>query len=169
MTHKCFSKLISIGSDNGLSPEWRQANIWTNTGILFIRPIGTNFNEISIEIHRFSFKKIHLKMSSGKWSPFCLDSNELDTQITYPVCFKNMNLSPWPECMQIYTCVCVTMSVYAVVVWRSLMEEQCLHWTIFLTSIIYISNEKIKVKRSEQGQLCGAVFDLAQIFAYLTL
>ena len=32
-----------------------------------------NFNEILIQIHTFSFKKIHFKISSGKWWPFCLD------------------------------------------------------------------------------------------------
>ena len=30
-----------------------------------------------IEIHTFSFKKIHLKMSSGKWRPLCLGLNVL--------------------------------------------------------------------------------------------
>ena len=30
-----------------------------------------------IEIHTFSFQKIHLKMSSGKWRPFCLGLNVL--------------------------------------------------------------------------------------------
>ena len=57
--------LAIIGSDNGLSPGRRQAIIWTNDGILLIGPLGTNFSEISIEIHTFSFKKMHLKMSSG--------------------------------------------------------------------------------------------------------
>ena len=32
-----------------------------------------NFSEIVIKIHTFSFKKIHLKVSSGKWRPLCLD------------------------------------------------------------------------------------------------
>ena len=31
----------------------------------------------AIEIDRFSFKKIHLKMSSGKRRPFCLGLNVL--------------------------------------------------------------------------------------------
>ena len=66
MTHICVSKLTVIGSDNGLSPGRRQAIIWTNAGILLIGPIGTNFNEILVEINTFSFKKIHLKMSSGQ-------------------------------------------------------------------------------------------------------
>ena len=73
--HICISKITIIGSDNGLSPARRQAIIWTNAGILLIGPWETNFSEILIGIHTFSFKKIHLKMSSGKWRPFCLGLN----------------------------------------------------------------------------------------------
>ena len=77
MTRICVGKLTIIGSDNGLSPGRRQAIIWTNAGILLIRPLGTNFNEILIEIQTFSFKKMYLKMSSAKWRPFCLGLNVL--------------------------------------------------------------------------------------------
>ena len=70
VTYKCVSKLTIIGSNNGLSPGRRQAIIWTNAGFLLIWPLGTNFSEISIEIQTFSFKKMHFKMSSGKWRPF---------------------------------------------------------------------------------------------------
>ena len=73
----CVSKHTNIGSDNGLSPGRRQAIIWTNAGILLIGPLGTNFSEISIKIQIFSFKKMHLKMLSGKWRPFCLGLNVL--------------------------------------------------------------------------------------------
>ena len=69
VTHICVGKLTIIDSDNGLSPGRRQAIIWTNAGILIIEPSGTNFDEILIGIHMFSFKKMHLKMSSGKWRP----------------------------------------------------------------------------------------------------
>ena len=75
--HICISKLNIIGSDNGLSPGRRQAIIWTNAGILLIEPLGTNFSEILIAIAIFSFKKKHLKMSSGKCRPFCLGLNVL--------------------------------------------------------------------------------------------
>ena len=75
--HTCVSKLTIIGSDNGLSHGQRQAIIWTNARILLIGPLGTKFNEISITIHAFSFKKINLKMSPGKRLPFCLGLNEL--------------------------------------------------------------------------------------------
>ena len=77
VTHICVGKLTINDSDNGLSPGWRQAIIWTNAGILLIGPSGTNFNEILIGIQTFSFKKIHLKMSSAKWHPFCLGLNVL--------------------------------------------------------------------------------------------
>ena len=77
VTHICVGNLTIIGTDNGLSPGRRQAIIWTNAGILLIGPLGTNFNEISIGIQTFSFKKIHFKMSSAKWRPFCLGLNVL--------------------------------------------------------------------------------------------
>ena len=74
VTHICVSKLTIIGSDNGLSPGRRQAIIWINARILLIRPLGTNFSEILIRIQTFSFKKMHLKMSSAKWRPFASTS-----------------------------------------------------------------------------------------------
>ena len=77
VTHICVGKLSIIGSDNGLSPSRRQAIIWTNSGILLIGTLGTNLIEISIEIYTFSFKKMRLKMSSGKWRPCCLGLNVL--------------------------------------------------------------------------------------------
>ena len=77
MTHICVSKLTNIGSDNGLSPRRRQAIIWTNAGILLVGTLGTNISEFLIVIHTFSFNKIHLKMSSAKWHPFCLGLNVL--------------------------------------------------------------------------------------------
>ena len=69
--------LTTIGSVNGLSPGRRQAITWTNAGILLIGPLGTNFSEILIENHIFSFKKMRLKLSSVKWRPFCLGLNVL--------------------------------------------------------------------------------------------
>ena len=69
VTHICVGKLNIIGSDNGLSPRRRQAIIWTNAGILLIRPLGTNFSEILFRNQTFSFKKMHVKMSSAKWRP----------------------------------------------------------------------------------------------------
>ena len=77
VTHICVGNLTIIASDNGLSPGRRQAIILTNDGILFIGTLGTNFSEIPIGIQTFSFKKMHLNMSSVKWHPFCLSLNGL--------------------------------------------------------------------------------------------
>ena len=81
-THICVSKLTIIGSDNGLSPDRRQPIIWTNAGLLLIWPLGTNYSEILIEIYTFSFKEMHLKVSSVKRRPSCFGLNVLS--ITKP-------------------------------------------------------------------------------------
>ena len=51
---------VPHGPDNGLSPIRRQAITWTNTGLLSIKLLETNFSEIRIGILS------HLKMSSAK-------------------------------------------------------------------------------------------------------
>ena len=76
VTHICISKLNIIGSDNGLSPGWRQAIIWTNTGILLTGPLGTklewNLNRnVYIFINKY-FWKCHLKMAVILWWPQCV-------------------------------------------------------------------------------------------------
>ena len=94
VTYIYVSNLTIIDPYNGLSPGRRQAIIWTNAGILLIGHWGTNFSEILISIQTFSFKKMHLKMSSSKWRPFCLGLNELihdiclDTTFWLPPLFK---------------------------------------------------------------------------------
>ena len=93
MTHICVSKLIIIGSDNGLSRGRRQAFIWTNAWILLIGPWGTNFSESLITIQTFSFKKMHLKMSSAKWRPFCHGLNVLSHYDVY-LYFERTNSNP---------------------------------------------------------------------------
>ena len=83
MTHICVSKLTIIGSDNGLSPDRRQAIIWTNAGLLLIGPLGTNFSEILIEFLKFSFKKMRLNVASAKRRPFCPGLNVLNRRWSY--------------------------------------------------------------------------------------
>ena len=53
---------------------------WTNAGILLIQTLRTSVSEILhvlSDIQTFSFTKMHFKMSSGKWWPFCLGLNVL--------------------------------------------------------------------------------------------
>ena len=79
VTHICVSKLAIIVSDNGLSPGRRQAIIRTNARILLIRPLGTNFNEMLIEIVTFSFMK----------NAFESDICEKAFILSRPQCVKN--------------------------------------------------------------------------------
>ena len=85
VTHICVDKLTTIGSDNGLSPRRLQAIIWTNAGILLIRPWGTNSNEFLFKLQHFLLKKMRLKMLSGKWQPFFVSLNVLTL---WPKCQK---------------------------------------------------------------------------------
>ena len=50
-------------------------------GILLIGSLETNISEILRKNYKFLFKKMHLKMSSGKWQPFCLGLNVLITEV----------------------------------------------------------------------------------------
>ena len=98
VTHICVDKLTIIGSDNSLSPGRRQAIIWTNVGILLIEPSGTNFSEILIAIITFSVKKMHLKMSSGNWRPFCLGLNELNELFSTLISVARISFFLWCSC-----------------------------------------------------------------------
>ena len=62
-----------VGAKPLFVPMWNNIN-WT---------LGTNFSEILIEIDTFSVRKMHLKMSSGKWRPFCLGLNVFNELICY--------------------------------------------------------------------------------------
>ena len=76
--HICVSKLTITGSDNGLSPDWRRAIIWTNAGILLIRSWGTNFSEILNKICTFfiqenAFENAVCKMVANLSQPPCVN------------------------------------------------------------------------------------------------
>ena len=81
VTHICVSKVTIIGSDNSLLPGRCQAITWTNAGIVLIRSLGTKLRESWGENYIFSLKKMHLKMSSGNWWPFCLGLNVLSSKV----------------------------------------------------------------------------------------
>ena len=77
-----LSKLAIIGSDNGLQPVRHQAIIWTNVGILLIGTLRKSFNDVLSEIHIFSHRTMHLKMSPAKWWPFFLGLNALNVFVS---------------------------------------------------------------------------------------
>ena len=69
VTHIHVNKLTIIGSDNGLSSGRHRAIIWTNTGMISIRTLETNFSAILIEVRIFTLKKMQFYMST-KWRQF---------------------------------------------------------------------------------------------------
>ena len=73
-------------------PGWHQAIIWTNAGISLIGPWGRNSSDIFMGIQTFSFKKMHLKMLSAKWRPFCHGLNVL---ILHWQCYDAKKLVYW--------------------------------------------------------------------------
>ena len=81
----------------GLSPVRRQAIIWTNPVLLSIGPLGTDFSEIVLEIQTFLFKKMNLKMLSGKCQPFCLGLNVLRAgEVKMSGNLHNSFVNSWP-------------------------------------------------------------------------
>ena len=75
--HVCIRKLTIIGSENSLSSSRRQTIIWTNDEILLIGPFETNFSEILIGIHTFSFKKCIWICCLWNGHSFCFSLNVL--------------------------------------------------------------------------------------------
>ena len=75
--HICVGNLTTIGSNNGLSPDWCQAIIWTSAGILLIGPLRTNFSEIfsrnyNIFIQENVFESVVCEMASILSRPQCV-------------------------------------------------------------------------------------------------
>ena len=119
MMHICISKLTIIGSDNDLAPGQHQAIILTNARILLIWTLGTNFSEILSKTHAFSFKKMHLKMLSAKWGPFCLGLNVLNRM------FQHLML---PDHQQAQCCIqSMTINYYFSLVWIFHIHFHWLH------------------------------------------
>ena len=71
--HICVCKIVIIGVDICMLPDWWQAIFWTTDGLMLIAPCEINLSEILIKIYTFSLKK----MSSVKWQLVCLSLNVL--------------------------------------------------------------------------------------------
>ena len=107
--------------------------------LLSIGRLGTKFSEILIKIQDFSFPKMHLKMSSAKWRPFCPGGDELKLIIAVPYLNHMGNL--W--CCTVSTCILEKIypfitglywidlyEFWIVEVWWK-MEQDLTHW-VFL-------------------------------------
>ena len=79
VTHICLSKLIITGSDNGLSPCWRRAIIWSNAeNIVNWTPgykLQWNFNgNLCIFIQENAFENVVRKLDAFSCRPQCVNS-----------------------------------------------------------------------------------------------
>ena len=77
VTHICVDKLTIIGSDNGLSPDRRQAIIGTNAGTLLIGPLRTkkqwnHYRNSYIFSQEIAFQNIVWKMAAILSRPPCV-------------------------------------------------------------------------------------------------
>ena len=75
--HKYISKVTTIGSDNGVSPGWHQAIIWTNAGILLIQILATTLSKIlssCIFIQQYAFENVVCEMVAFLFRPQCVNA-----------------------------------------------------------------------------------------------
>ena len=134
--HICINKFTITGSYNGLSPGRRQAIIWISVGILLIGPLGTNFSEILIKIYKFSLKKMHLKMWSGKWWPHCFGLNVL-TICNIQNSVKKVVSLPWIQMINI--------NLKKIFKKFLVLLQSCLLWTDKLAVILEQCNMRIPI------------------------
>ena len=87
VTHICFTKQWLI--NNGLAPGHHLKQCWDIINWTLKNNLQWNFNQNSY----ISFKKMHLKMLSVKWCPFCLCLNVLYN--TYLDTAKSLSELPW--------------------------------------------------------------------------
>ena len=115
------------------SPGRRQAIIWTNAGILLIWPLGTNFNEILIEIHTFSFKKMRLKCR-----PFCLGLSMLRGLVMlYDVDPGCLWMTPEPIISKVhrwpwsFSLVIIYLTMHLKITWAvyTHSKQSCIFWS----------------------------------------
>ena len=77
-THICIGEHVNIDSNNGLSPSWCQAIIWTSGGILLIGPL-LNLNRNSyIFIQENAFENVVWKMAAILSRPGCVNQHIID-------------------------------------------------------------------------------------------
>ena len=87
VTHICVSQLIIIGSDNGLSPDRRQAIIWNKWWNIVIWTLGKKFQwnlnrNLYIFIQENAFENVVWKLAVILSRPQCVKSYQL-----FPCCW----------------------------------------------------------------------------------
>ena len=90
LTHICVTGLneasvnkTTAGSDNGVEQNKRQDIIWTNVGLLLIRPLETKFSKILFKLQQVWCKKILLKFVVWQKVDIFLSLNVLTSNFLY--------------------------------------------------------------------------------------
>ena len=130
VTHICVGNLPIIGSDNGLSPDRRQAIIWTNAGIR--NKFQWNFNQnYNIFIQENAFENVVWKTAAILSRPQCV-------KLT-----KRSNWSPrdgcrWPDQENIsrWRWVDRIKPGYIVPAWRPCHENIKKHMSMYISAKI---------------------------------
>ena len=84
----CVGNLTIIGSDNGLSPGWRQAINWTNAGVLLTGHLATKSKDIlllHVSIKKHAFENVVWEMSAILSRPQCIKRSKRNG-ISCPKC-----------------------------------------------------------------------------------
>ena len=68
----------TIDLDNGSAPPQHQAIIWTNTILLSVRPLGSNFRNTTDFIHLNWLENMVWNMVSILFRPYCVEYVQLD-------------------------------------------------------------------------------------------
>ena len=96
---------------------------------LVVGPLATDFTETLIKFYAFPFKKMHLKMSSGKWRPFYLCLNVLLNSVG--VRFISI---------KIMACHLVSTKLHVIQIFRNNLD-----WNLDTSTIIFIQKMNMKI------------------------
>ena len=145
MTHICVSKIIIIGSDISLSPDWRQAFIWTSAGIL-LWTIGNklqwNFNRNpDIFIQGNAFENVVWKCL------FHFGLNELNKTFIYITQYKNKLDNMHHMLRNDLRFLVYNLSVICVATPYKSLKIHCIHITM-KRNIAGISNRPVSLYRN---------------------
>ena len=95
VTHICVGKLIVIGSDNGMSPDRRQAIIWPTAGLLSIGPLANIFQwkfnkNTTIFIEENARENVVCEMAFILSRPQCVKCIRNTVYKKYKLCYQTM-------------------------------------------------------------------------------
>ena len=145
MTHICVGNLTIIGSNNGLSPGRRQANIWASAYC----SVDTNCSDISIEIHNFSFtKNVVWKMVAILSMPQCVKRHHT----------RYVGNEDLPTCRQWFGIIVLRLSIGHISVYMFCTIAVCWPttelWLYFTFSNITTTNPKTLLYRVALDERC---------------